>query len=240
MAVSAQSGIRRREPVLGRILSSRWTKAATFLLCLVPFLLLLWPFYKLLSTGYAPEFGANPVEYITHDTGNWTIRFLMIALAVTPFRKIFHQPKVARYRRMFGLFAFFYVCLHFMTWFILDKSFSLPDMWADILKRPYITMGMLGFALLLPLTITSTAGWVRRMGFVKWQRLHRLVYFAALAGVIHYYWLVKSDVRLPLMYGAILAVLMLYRFATWKKAPPKRAPATSARVTNPSTASLPD
>jgi methionine sulfoxide reductase heme-binding subunit len=240
VAVSAQSGTRRREPVLGRILSSRWTKAAAFLLCLLPFLLLLWPFYKLLTTGDAPQFGANPVEYITHYTGNWTIRFLMITLGVTPLRKIFNQPKLARYRRMFGLFAFFYVCLHFMTWFILDKSFSLPDMWADILKRPFITMGMLGFACLLPLTITSTAGWVRRIGFVKWQRLHRLIYFAALAGVIHYYWLVKSDVRLPLMYGAILAVLMFYRLATWKKAPPKRAPAPSARVTNPSTASLPD
>lgn len=226
--------------MIGRILSSRWIKAAAFLLCLLPFLLLLWPFYKLLTTGDAPQFGANPVEYITHYTGNWTIRFLMITLAVTPFRKIFNQPKLARYRRMFGLFAFFYVCLHFMIWFILDKSFSLPDMWADIQKRPYITMGMLGFALLLPLAITSTAGWIRRMGFVKWQRLHRAIYFAALAGVIHYYWLVKSDVRLPLMYGAILAVLMLYRFATWKTKPPKRAPATRPPVTTPSTASLPD
>jgi methionine sulfoxide reductase heme-binding subunit len=239
VAVSAQSGA-RREPVLGRILSSRWTKAVAFLLCLTPFLLLLWPFYKLLTTGDAPQFGANPVEYITHYTGNWTIRFLMIALAVTPLRKIFNQPKLARYRRMFGLFAFFYVCLHFMTWFILDKSFSFPDMWADILKRPYITMGMLGFTLMLPLTITSTAGWVRRLGYVKWQRLHRAVYFAALAGVIHYYWLVKSDVRLPLLYAAILAVLMAYRFVTWKKAPPRRAPAPGARATNPSTASLPD
>ena len=210
------------------------------MLCALPFLLLLWPFWKLVTTGDAPQFGANPVEYITHYTGNWTIRFLLITLSITPLRKIFNQPKIVRYRRMLGLFAFFYVSLHFMTWFILDKSFSLSDMWADILKRPFITMGMLGLALLLPLTITSTAGWVRRMGFVKWQRLHRLVYFAALAGVIHYYWLVKSDVRLPLMYGAILAVLMLCRLFIWKQAPPKPAPALKRAVTTPNTASLPD
>lgn len=224
---------------LGKLLSSPWTKAVAFLLCLLPFLLLLWPFYKLVTTGDAPAFGANPVEYITHDTGNWTIRFLLIALAVTPARKIFRQPKIARYRRMLGLFAFFYLCLHFMTWFILDKSFSFSDMWADILKRRFITVGMLGFALLIPLAVTSTAGWVRRMGFVQWQRLHRAVYFATLAGVIHYYWLVKSDVRLPLMYGGILAVLMAYRFVQWKQAPPKREPARTA-VTTPRTASLRD
>jgi sulfoxide reductase heme-binding subunit YedZ len=157
----------------------------------------------------------------------------LITLCVTPLRKIFNQPRLVRYRRMLGLFAFVYLCLHFMTWFILDKSFSLSDMWADVLKRRFITVGMLGFALLLPLAITSTAGWVRRLGFARWQRLHRLIYFAALAGVIHYCWLVKSDERLPLMYGAILAVLMAYRFFIWKKA---AAPRTA---TSPRTASLP-
>jgi sulfoxide reductase heme-binding subunit YedZ len=211
-----------------------------FLLCLYPFLRLLWPFYKLVTGGDAPLFGANPVEYITHSTGDWTIRFLMITLSITPLRKIFNLPKLVRYRRMLGLFAFFYVCLHFMTWFILDKSFSFSDMWADVVKRRFITVGMLGFAFLIPLAITSTAGWVRRMGFLEWQRLHRLIYFAALAGVIHYYWLVKSDVRLPLMYGAILVVLMVYRFFIWKQAPPERAPAPRAAVTTPRTASLPD
>ncbi len=126
------------------LLGSRWTKVVLFVVCLVPFLLLLWPFWKLVTTGIAPELGANPVEYITHDTGDWTIRFLLITLSVTPLRKIFNQPKLVRYRRMLGLFAFFYVCLHFMTWFILDKSFSLSDMWADVLKRRFITVGMLG------------------------------------------------------------------------------------------------
>jgi methionine sulfoxide reductase heme-binding subunit len=235
VATTIPSGAQRREAVLGQILASRWTKVALFAVCLIPFLLLLWPFSKLLTTGVAPELGANPVEFITHDTGDWTIRFLLITLCVTPLRKIFNQPRLARYRRMFGLFAFFYLCLHFMTWFILDKSFSFSDMWADILKRRFITVGMLGFALLIPLAVTSTAGWVRRLGFAKWQRLHRLIYFAVLAGVIHYYWLVKSDVRLPLMYGAILAVLMGYRFFIWK-----RAPATRTTATTPRTASLPD
>jgi sulfoxide reductase heme-binding subunit YedZ len=225
--------------LFGNVLSSRWTKVVVFGACLVPFLMLAWPFYKLLTTGNAPELTANPVEYITHDTGTWTLRFLLITLCVTPLRKILNQPRLVRYRRMLGLFAIFYVSLHFMTWFILDKSFSLSDMWADVVKRRFITMGMLGFALLLPLAITSTAGWVRRMGFANWQRLHRLIYFAALAGVIHYIWLVKSDERLPLMYGAILAVLMLYRFFLWKQAPAKPVPATRA-VTTPRTASLPD
>jgi methionine sulfoxide reductase heme-binding subunit len=225
--------------LVGKILGSRWTKVLVFLVCLVPFLLLLWPFWKLVTTGNAPELSANPVEYITHGTGTWTIRFLLITLSVTPLRKLFNQPKLVRYRRMLGLFAFFYVCLHFMTWFILDKSFSLSDMWADVVKRRFITVGMLGFVMLLPLAVTSTAGWVRRLGFVKWQRLHRLIYFAALAGVIHYMWLVKSDERLPLMYGAMLTVLMLYRFFIWKRTPTP-APARSSAVTTPNTASLPD
>lgn len=223
---------------MNTILGSRWTKTIVFAACLVPFLLLAWPFYKLLTTGNAPELTANPVEYITHDTGTWTIRFLLITLSITPLRKIFNQPRLVRYRRMLGLFAFFYVCLHFMTWFILDKSFNFSDMWADVLKRRFITVGMLGFAMLLPLAITSTAGWVRRMGFRNWQRLHRLIYFAAVAGVIHYMWLVKSDERLPLMYGAMLTVLMLYRLFIWKQIP-KRAPALPAART-PNTASLPD
>jgi sulfoxide reductase heme-binding subunit YedZ len=224
--------------LLGNILASRWTKMIVFAACLIPFLLLAWPFYKLLTTGNAPELTANPVEYITHYTGTWTIRFLLITLSITPLRKIFNQPRLVRYRRMLGLFAFFYVCLHFMTWFILDKSFNFSDMWADVLKRRFITVGMLGFAMLLPLAITSTAGWVRRLGFGNWQRLHRLIYFAALAGVIHYMWLVKSDERLPLMYGAMLTVLMLYRLFIWKQTP-RRAPAHPAART-PNTASLPD
>jgi len=193
---------------MGKVLSSKWTKAFAFLLCLVPLFLLIWRFDQ-------QELGANPIEKITHTTGDWTIRFLLITLSVTPFRKLLNQPKLARFRRMLGLFAFFYGCLHLTTWIWLDKFFDLKEMWADVVKRRFITAGMLAFVMLIPLAITSTNGWVRRLGFVRWQRLHRLVYFSALAGVIHYYWLVKSDVRLPLFYFGILVVLMTFRLIAW-------------------------
>lgn len=195
---------------MNKVLSSRWAKVLLFGLCLVPLLLLIWRFYH-------DELGANPIENITHKTGDWTIRFLLITLCVTPFRKLLNQPKLARFRRMLGLFAFFYGCLHLTTWVWLDKFFDLHEMWRDVVKRRYITVGMIGFVLLLPLAITSTAGWVRRLGFVRWQRLHRLVYFSALAGVVHYYWLVKSDVRLPLLYAGILTVLLGYRIVVWRQ-----------------------
>jgi methionine sulfoxide reductase heme-binding subunit len=187
-----------------KVLSSRWTKPFLFLLCLVPLLLLGWRYNH-------SDLGANPIEYITHKTGDWTIRFLLITLSVTPLRKLLNQPQLARFRRMLGLFAFFYGCLHLMTWAWLDKFFDVQEMWKDVVKRRFITVGMTGFVLMIPLAITSTSGWVRRLGFVRWQRLHRLVYFSALAGVIHYYWLVKSDVRLPLLYATILALLLGYR-----------------------------
>ena len=207
---------------MGKVLSSKWTKVFAFLLCLVPLFRLGW-------RGYQQNLGANPIEKITHTTGDWTIWFLLITLSVTPFRKLLNQPKLARFRRMLGLFAFFYGCLHLMTWMWLDKFFDLSEMWHDVLKRRFITVGMLAFVCLIPLAITSTNGWVRRLGFVRWQRLHRLVYFSALAGVIHYYWLVKSDVRLPLFYGAILAVLMTYRLVVWilSKSTKRNVPAAS-------------
>src|SRR6266436_4706706 len=191
-----------------KVLSNRWTKVVLFALCLFPLAWLGWD-------AYQQELTANPIEFITHYTGDWTIRFLLITLGVTPLRKLFNLPKLARFRRMLGLFAFFYGCLHLTTWLWLDKFFDVREMWQDVVKRRFITVGMLAFVCLIPLAITSTNGWVRRLGFVRWQRLHRLVYFSALAGVIHYYWLVKSDVRLPLFYGAILMVLMTYRLAAW-------------------------
>jgi methionine sulfoxide reductase heme-binding subunit len=193
---------------MNKLLSSSWTKAALFVLCLLPVLHLLWNFQH-------DALGANPVERITHRTGDWTIRFLMITLTVTPLRKVFKLPKVALFRRMLGLFAFFYGFLHLMTWAWLDKSFDWREMGNDVLKRRFITMGMTALALMIPLAITSTAGWVRRLGFVRWQKLHRLIYFSASAAVIHYYWLVKSDVREPLLYFGILVVLMTYRLAVW-------------------------
>jgi sulfoxide reductase heme-binding subunit YedZ len=209
-----------------KVLSNRWTKVVLFVSCLVPVAWLGW-------RAYQQQLTANPIEFITHYTGDWTIRFLLITLGVTPLRKLFNQPQLARFRRMLGLFAFFYGCLHLMTWLWLDKFFDLSEMWKDVVKRRFITAGMTAFLLMLPLAITSTAGWVRRLGFVRWQRLHRLIYFSALAGVIHYYWLVKSDVRLPLMYGAIWAALISYRLVVWLRAPRKVQP---ARITTPSAA----
>jgi len=176
-------------------------KTLVWLACLAPAAWLIW-------LGFHGELGANPVEFITHTTGDWTLRLLLATLAITPLRRLFKQPSLTRFRRLFGLFAFFYACLHFLTWFVLDKSFDLTEMWKDVLKRPFITVGFLGFVMLIPLAVTSTAGWIRRMGGKNWQRLHRLVYLTGIAGVVHYYWLVKSDVRLPVMYGVILVVLL--------------------------------
>ncbi|HEX4592667.1 MAG TPA: protein-methionine-sulfoxide reductase heme-binding subunit MsrQ [Bryobacteraceae bacterium] len=214
-----------------KVLSNRWTKVVLFVLCLVPLAWLGW-------RAYQQELTANPIEFITHYTGDWTIRFLLITLTVTPLRKLLNQPQLARFRRMLGLFAFFYGCLHLMTWLGLDKFFDLSEMWKDVVKRRFITAGMTAFLLMLPLAITSTAGWVRRLGFVKWQRLHRLIYFSGLAGVVHYYWLVKSDIREPLMYFAIWSVLMIYRLGVWMRS--RRRVQLPRHVTTPSTASLRD
>lgn len=184
-------------------------RAAVFALSLLPLLLLAW-------RGYQGRLGANPIEYITHFTGDWTLRFLLITLAVTPARRLLRIPELIKYRRMLGLFAFFYGVLHLVTWLWLDKFFDLHEMWADIVKRRFITAGMLGFTLMLPLALTSTRGWIRRLG-KRWQLLHRLIYFSAAAGVVHYYWLVKSDVRAPVMYGAILALLLALRLPAFRR-----------------------
>jgi sulfoxide reductase heme-binding subunit YedZ len=186
------------------LLNSKWSKPAVFLLCLVPLGLLGW---RALHGGL----GANPIEFITHATGDWTLRFLIITLCVTPFRKILALPELIRFRRMLGLFAFFYACLHFTTYIWLDKFFDLSEMWKDIAKRKYITVGFTAFVLLIPLAITSTAGMIRRLGGKRWQMLHRLIYVSAVLGVIHYYWLVKSAVVKPLIYAAIVGVLLLWR-----------------------------
>ncbi len=189
-------------------------KIPLFALCLAPALTLVW-------NGLHQSLGPNPVETITHTTGNWTLRFLLITLAVTPLRKILRRPELIRFRRMLGLFAFFYGTMHLLTYLWLDQSFSVTAMVKDVVKRPFITAGMTGFLSMLPLAITSTAGWIRRLGGRNWQRLHRLIYLAAMAGVVHYYWLVKSDVRLPLLYAALLAPLLAWRVveAARKKKP---------------------
>jgi sulfoxide reductase heme-binding subunit YedZ len=182
----------------------KWLKIPVFILCLVPVLLLAW-------RAWHQDLGANPIEFITHATGDWTLRFLATTLAVTPLRRLLGRPELVRVRRMLGLFAFFYGCLHFMTYLWLDKFFDIAEITKDVWKRPFITAGFVGFVAMVPLAVTSTAGWIRRLGGRRWQLLHRLIYVSALAGVLHYYWLVKSDIRLPLMYAVIVAVLLGYR-----------------------------
>jgi sulfoxide reductase heme-binding subunit YedZ len=182
----------------------KWLKIPVFILCLAPALLLGW-------RASRQDLGANPIEFITHATGDWTLRFLAITLAVTPLRRLLGRPDLVRFRRMLGLFAFFYGCLHFMTYLCLDKFFDVAEITKDVWKRPFITAGFVGFVAMAPLAVTSTAGWIRRLGGRRWQLLHRLIYLSAVAGVLHYYWLVKSDIRLPLMYAVIVAALLGYR-----------------------------
>jgi sulfoxide reductase heme-binding subunit YedZ len=189
-------------------LTSKWTKVLVFALCLVPLGMLAW-------RALHGDLTANPIEFITHTTGDWTLRFLIITLAVTPLRKILHLPQLIRFRRMLGLFAFFYACLHFSTWIGLDKFFDWAEMWKDVEKRRFITVGFTGFVLMIPLAITSTAGWIRRLGGKRWRMLHRAIYLSAVAGVIHYYWLVKSDVRKPLEYAFVVIILLAWRLGAW-------------------------
>jgi len=189
---------------LRKLLTSKWTKGAVFLVSSIPFLLLSWGLLR-------GDLGINPVETLQHTTGDWTLRFLVFTLAITPLRKTFKLPELIRYRRMLGLFAFFYVVLHFLTYLGPDQSFNFSGMWDDVAKRKFVTVGFAAFVLLIPLAATSTAGMIRRLGGKRWQALHRLVYICAILGVIHYYWLVKSDVRKPVFYGALVGILLLWR-----------------------------
>lgn len=186
----------------------RALKVAAFLICLGPLTTLVWK-------GFHGQLGANPVDVITRSTGKWTLTFLLITLSVTPLRKLTASPWLVRFRRMLGLFTFFYGTLHLTTYLWLDKFFDVPAMLHDIAKRRFITAGMTAWTLMLPLALTSTAGWIRRLGGKRWQKLHRLIYLSAAAGVIHFVWLVKADLRRPLTYGAILGVLLAYRLAGW-------------------------
>jgi len=179
------------------------------------FLAALIPLALLALKAFHGELGANPIEVITHATGDWTLRFLLITLSVTPLRKLTRQYWLIDFRRMFGLFAFFYGCLHLLTYIWLDKFFDLHEMLADIAKRRFITAGLTAFVLMIPLALTSTKGSIRRLGGKRWQLLHRLIYLSAAAGVIHYIWLVKADLHKPLEYAAVLAVLFLYRVIVW-------------------------
>jgi len=206
-------------------------KVLVWLLALTPAVILALSVYHVL---WAPDprwdLGPNPAERLQHETGDWAIKFLMATLAITPLRKLTKFAPLIRFRRLLGLFAFFYVTLHFITYIWFDKQFDLAEMWKDVYKRPFITVGFAALMMLLPLAITSTTGWIRRLGGKRWQWLHRLIYVAGLCAVIHYYWLVKSDVSAPLTYGAIWAILMIARVAaviSKKNVHKRQAPAVS-------------
>jgi sulfoxide reductase heme-binding subunit YedZ len=193
---------------MNRILTNKWAKVVVFVVCLVPLGIIVWE-------GFHGDWGPNPTQFLEHATGDWILRFLAITLAVSPARKILGLPQLIRFRRMLGLFAFFYAFLHFSLYLGLDQMLDFHGVWADVIKRKYITVGFTGFVLMIPLAITSTAGMVRRMGFRRWQMLHRAIYVSAVAGVIHFYWQVKSDVHIPLEYAAIMAVLLGWRLYVW-------------------------
>jgi len=186
----------------------RFLKPTVFIACLLPLGLLVWD-------AFHDGLGANPIEAISHRTGDWTLRLLLITLAVTPARRLLGWAWAPRLRRMLGLFVFFYACLHFLTWLVLDQFFDWGEIVKDIAKRPYISVGFTAYVLLLPLALTSTRGMMRRLGR-HWARLHRLVYVIAVLGVLHYAWQVKADYRLPIVYAVILALLLGERLAWWR------------------------
>ncbi len=190
---------------------ARRLKPAVFLTCLVP---VAWLAYR----AFTGDLGANPIETLSRYTGDWTLRFLLIALAVTPARHLSGWAGVMRLRRMLGLFAFFYACLHFLTYLVLDQFFHWPSIVEDIGERPYITVGFTAFVLLIPLAATSTNTMVRRLGGRRWQALHRAVYAIGVLGVLHFLWLVKADNREPLIYAFFLALLLGYRlYLRWRR-----------------------
>lgn len=197
-----------------------WTipagKVALFAICLVPLALLM-------RAAATDALGANPIEAINRNLGDWALRFLLITLAVTPLRQLSGLHALVLFRRMLGLFAFFYVCLHLTSYTWLDQSFNWDEIVKDVIKRPFITVGFISFLMLIPLAATSTNGMVRRLGGKRWRRLHRLVYVIGVGGVLHFFWMVKSDVREPLLYALILALLLGYRLWAYRHRP--RAPA---------------
>ena len=172
------------------------------------FLASLGPAIWLVVRGFQGELGVNPVETVTNDTGIWTLRFIVLTLAVTPVRWLTGWNPVALFRRMLGLFTFFYGTLHFLTYFILDHSLELAGVWDDVVKRPYITAGFTAFILMVPLALTSTHGWIRRLGGHRWNRLHQLVYITGIGAVLHYLWKVKLDTTNPFIYIVIVGVLL--------------------------------
>ena len=188
-----------------------------FLLKVLVWILCLGPLLTLLAKGFhliGQDLGADPISVITLTTGHWTLIFLLITLSVTPARRITGWNWLIRFRRLLGLFAFFYGCLHLLTYLWFDKFFDFREIIPDIGKRPFITVGFLAWTLMLPLALTSTTASIRKLG-KRWQKLHRLIYFSATAGVIHFWWLVKKDISRPEKYAVVLGLLLLFRIFLW-------------------------
>jgi len=198
---------RRPRPPLSPALA--WAKAAVHAAALLPAAWLGWQIYEVWRTG-SDALGADPVAAIEHRTGLWALRFLLLSLAITPLRQLSGQAVLLRFRRLLGLYAFFYACLHLTAYLALDLGGYWAQIFEEIAKRPYITVGFTAWLLLVPLAVTSTLGWMRRLGR-RWGQLHRLVYAVAVLAVLHFWWLVKSDVREPALYAAIVAVLLGWR-----------------------------
>jgi sulfoxide reductase heme-binding subunit YedZ len=171
----------------------------------------LFPFAKIVADIFLGRLSANPIEDITHRTGDWILILLLVTLSVTPLRALTGWGALVRLRRMIGLFAFFYAVLHFSTYVVFDHFFDVASIVVDITKRPYITVGFTSLVLLTPLAVTSTKGWVKRLGGKRWTKLHRLIYVAAAGGVLHFLWLVKADVRKPTIFGVVLVLLLATR-----------------------------
>jgi sulfoxide reductase heme-binding subunit YedZ len=189
-----------------------------FRLKAIAFLLALLPLGKLLIAAWQDMLGANPIEKITHNTGYWTLTFLLITLAATPLRRLSGWNWPIRLRRMLGLFAFFYASLHFLTYLVLDQFFDGSAIAQDILKRPYITLGFTAYILLIPLALTSSNAMIRKLGGSRWRLLHSLIYPCSIAGVIHFGWLVKKDLSRPIIFAAWLTLLLAIRvFYYWQK-----------------------
>lgn len=181
----------------------------------VVFLLALIPLTRLGFGAYLDTLGANPIEKITLTTGYWTLTFLLISLTLTPLRRMLGWLWLIRLRRLLSLFAFFYACLHFLTYLVLDQFFDWDSIVKDIIKRPYITVGFPAFLLMIPLAVTSTDAMIRRLGGKRWRLLHRLVFICAAGGVVHYWWLVKKDLTNPVTFAVWLGVLLGIRWLYW-------------------------